>query len=662
MTTLVIVEAPGKLKKIRDILGANYRVEASVGHVRDLPPADMGVDTTDFRPRYEKTKRGKDVLAKLRTAVDRADNVLLATDADREGEAIAWHLADALKLKHPQRITYQSIAEQPIKEALKKPRPIDMQLVHAQEARRVLDRLVGYTVSPILSDQAGQTLSAGRVQSPALRLIVELERAIRAFKPTRHYGAVLHFAGGWTATWDTAPHLADGVAYFTDADFAEKVAKVRDVRVSGFEDGQSTSAPPAPFTTSTLQQAAEVALKLKPKAAMDVAQKLYEQGAITYHRTDAPNLSADGYEQLAQYAASAGITLAKQQRVWKAKAGAQEAHEAIRPAHFEEREAGETAEQQALYRLIWTRAVASQMPEAVFAVRTATLDALEPVDGQCVRFVARGRTLTEQGWKAIYDDAQDPDLSVADDADESTNPVPPLVIGDTAHAGRGELKSKTTQAPARFKQSTLVKELERLGIGRPATYAAILENITSRGYLDVDSKGFLSPLATGEAVVDALVGKCQFIELDYTRELEDQLDAIAAGKAMYLPVIGSAYRQLIAETSGLQCTVAPAPTNPCPACAKPLRRRSGPRGFFWGCTGYPDCVVTLPDDDGKPGERKAAAPISNEHRCPQCDKPLAHRTGTSAKGKYDFWGCTGYPKCRATYRSDDDSNPIIPLP
>ncbi len=660
MTTLVIVEAPGKLKKIRDILGAEYRVEASVGHVRDLPANDMGVDLTTFRPHYEKTTRGKSVLAKLRAAVDRCDRVLLATDADREGEAIAWHLADALKLKQPQRITYQAIAEQPIRAALQQPRPIDMQLVHAQEARRVLDRLVGYTVSPLLTEQAGQPLSAGRVQSPALRLIVELERSIRDFKPTQHFGVVLHFAGGWTASWNTKPHLADGTEYFTDAAFAQNVAAVRSVRVSSFEDGQSKAAPPAPFTTSTLQQAAEIALKLKPKAAMDVAQKLYEQGAITYHRTDAPNLSTDGYEQLVQFAGVTGIPLAKQQRTWKAKAGAQEAHEAIRPAHFKDREAGETDEQKALYRLIWSRAVASQMPDAVFAVRSSTLEALEPIEGQVVSFIARGRTLTEPGWQAVYDDVQDPDVADLDEADASTNPVPPLALDEKVSAERGERKGKVTKPPARFKQSSLVKELERLGIGRPATYAAILENITSRGYLAVDGKGFLSPLPTGEAVVDALVGHCQFIELDYTRELEDQLDAIAAGKSTYLPVIGSAYRQLIAETSGLQCVAAQVPTYPCPACAKLLRRRSGRNGYFWGCSGYPDCDVTLPDDGGKPGERKPPAAISSEHHCPQCAKPLAHRTGTGTKGKYDFWGCTGYPKCKANYRSDAEGNPVFP--
>lgn len=660
MTTLVIVEAPGKLKKIRDILGAEYRVEASGGHVRDLPANDMGVDLTTFRPLYEKTTRGKDVLAKLRAAVDRSDRVLLATDADREGEAIAWHLADALKLKQAQRITYQAIAEQPIRTALKQPRPIDMQLVHAQEARRVLDRLVGYTVSPLLSEQAGQPLSAGRVQSPALRLIVERERAIRVFKHTQHYGAVLHFAGGWTAAWNTRPHLADGTEHFIDAEFAQKVAAVRCARVSGFEDGQSKAAPPAPFITSTLQQAAEIALKLKPKAAMDVAQQLYEQGAITYHRTDAPNLSTDGYEQLVQFAADAGIPLAQQQRTWKAKDGAQEAHEAIRPAHFQDREAGETTDQKALYRLIWTRAVASQMPEAMFAVRTATLDALEPVEGRNVSFIARGQTLVKQGWKAVYDDLQDSDTTDLDETGTSTNPVPLLALGENVSAERGERVSKITKAPARFKQSTLVKELERLGIGRPATYAAILENIISRGYLAIDGKGFLSPLPTAEAVVDALVGHCQFIELDYTRELEDQLDAIADGKSTYLPVVGSAYRRLIEETSGLQCSAMHAAVHTCPECAKPLRRRSGKNGYFWGCSGYPECAVTMPDDGGKPGERPPPATISKEHRCPQCTKPLAHRTGTGAKGKYDFWGCTGYPKCKASYRSDAQGNPIFP--
>lgn len=662
MSTLVIVESPGKLKKIRAILGAGFKVEASVGHVRDLPQNDMGVAAPDFKPHYEKTTRGKDVLKKLKSAVEASDAVLLATDPDREGEAIAWHLADALKLKKPQRITFQAIEEKPVKAAMAAPRPIDMQLVHAQEARRVLDRLVGYTVSPVLSAQAGQKLSAGRVQSPAVRLVVERERAIKAFKPTQHYGVLLHFTAEsgahWTAAWDTKPHLADGQEYFTDATFAERVGASA-VKVASFEDSQSKAAPPAPFTTSMLQQAAQVALKFKPKTTMDLAQKLYEQGAITYHRTDAPNMSDDGYQQLASFASAEGLKLGAKKRTWKSKDGAQEAHEAIRPTHFEQREAGETEQEKALYRLIWSRAVACQMPEAIYAVRTAVLDALEPVDDQPVRFVGRGKTLIEPGWKALYDDAVDSDAAEADDTDNADNPVPELAIGDTPAVDRAELKTKTTKAPARYKEGTLVKELERLGIGRPSTYAAILGNIAQRNYIAEDAKGFLSALPAGETIVDALVGKCQFVELDYTRELEDQLDAIAQGKSTYLPVVSAAHQQLAGELGGFVPAV-DENAHPCPECGKAMRQRTGKSGAFWGCSGYPDCKVTLPDVDGAPGERKAPVQASSQHACKACGKPLAHRQGTGAKGAYDFWGCTGFPKCKTTYKSDSNGNPAYP--
>lgn len=673
MTTLVIVESPGKLKKIRSILGSGYRVEASVGHVRDLPPNELGVEPPTFKPVYEKTTRGKDVLKKLKDAATACDRVLLATDPDREGEAIAWHLADALKLKQAQRITFQAIEAAPVKAALAAPRAIDMQLVHAQEARRALDRLVGYLVSPALSDTLGHTMAAGRVQSPAVRLVVQRERDIRAFKPIAHFGAVLHFAGGWMAQWETKPHLAAGDAHFMDTAFAERVASVRALHVTAFRDSQSKAAPKAPFTTTTLQKAAQVALKLKPKATMDLAQKLYEQGAITYHRTDTPNLSPDGYQALATFAAGTGLALADHHRTWKAKEGAQEAHEAIRPTHFEERTAGETPEQQALYRLIWSRAVASQMPDAVYAVRAAqlTADGLVGPTGQPVTFLARGKTLTTPGWKAIYDDAKDADTDspagAADGEDvPDNNPVPTLSVGASTTASRGEVDHLSTKAPKRFKLASLIEEMERLGIGRPSTYAAILDNIAARGYIAEDAKGFLSAGADGEALVDALVGKCRFIELDYTRDLEDHLDAIAQGRARYLAVVGGAHQQLAGELVALGGAVAVA--HPCPACGKPLRRRTGKNGAFWGCSGYPDCTTTLPDVDGKPGEprtpREPAVPSTSatvsDHYCRDCGKPLQHRKGASAKGAYDFWGCTGYPKCKTTYRTGPDGLPIIP--
>ncbi|MEY2151138.1 type I DNA topoisomerase [Rhodanobacter sp. 115] len=672
MTTLVIVESPGKLKKIRSILGNGYRVEASVGHVRDLPRNDLGVELTTFKPLYEKTVRGKEVLQKLAAAASSCDRVLLATDPDREGEAIAWHLADALKIPQAKRITFQAIEAGPVKAALASPRAIDMQLVHAQEARRVLDRLVGYMVSPALSDKIGRKMSAGRVQSPAVLLVVLREREIRDFKPTIHFGAVLTFAGEWTAQWETKPHLAKDESYFLDGEFAKQVAAVREVRVTAFKDSQSKAAPKPPFTTTTMQKAAQAALKLKPKATMDLAQKLYEQGAITYHRTDTPNLSTDGYKALVAYAATAGIPLVDKQRTWKAKESAQEAHEACRPTHFEEREAGETPEQKALYRLIWARAVACQMPDAVYAVRTAQLTAtrLTGPTGQPVTFLARGKTLTSPGWKAVYEEAKEPagdgkaNTAEGDDVPDD-NPVPALQVGGAATAVKGKVERLSTKAPKRYNQTSLVEEMERLGIGRPSTYAAILQNVFDRGYITEDKKDFLHACPDGEALVDALVGKCRFIELDYTRALEDHLDAIAQGKSRYLSVVGDAHQQLAGELVTLGQGAAPA--HPCPSCGKPMRRRAGKKtGHFWGCSGYPECTTTLPDDDGKPGAPRPAsevavpkaAPAAGEHHCNDCGKPLQHRQGKSDKGAYDFWGCTGYPKCRTTYRTGPDGLPV----
>lgn len=658
MTTLVIVESPGKLKKIRSILGEGFRVEASVGHVRDLPKKEMGVAAPDYRPHYEKTERGADVLQKLAAAVRACERVMLATDPDREGEAIAWHLVDALNLKRYQRVTFNAIEAGPVRDGIQHPRQLDMALVHAQEARRVLDRLVGYTVSPLLSRSAGQPLSAGRVQSPAVRLVVERERVIEAFKSTKHYTAVLTFGTGekaWTATWDTRPYLADGARYFTDAGMAGEVAALRNVTVVDFEDGESRSGPHSPFTTTGMQKAAQSALTFKPKQTMDLAQRLYEQGAITYHRTDNPNLGVDGHALLAAWAKTAGIPLVDPQRKWKAKDSAQEAHEAIRPTHFEAEKAGETDEEQRLYNLIRTRAIASQMPDAVYAVRTITMDATAAVGGQVPRFIAKGRKLIEPGWRAMYIDIRDktaekPGEESEDDAD---NPVPVLKVGAHGKAVDGEVVGKATKPPPRFKEGTLVDEMERLGIGRPSTYAAILVNILGRDYITEDKKGFLKPGPTGVAIVDALVGKCRFVDLDYTRELEDQLDAIARGKAEYMPTVRDAHQHLEGEIGNIHDVhIEGVETFRCPQCGSALRRIKGKTGYFWGCSGYPECKVSLPDVNGKPGERSAFRAVPSDFPCPECGKPLVKRNGRNGP----FWGCSGYPECSTTL-PDADGKP-----
>lgn len=670
MTTLVIVESPGKVKKISSILGSDYRVMASVGHVRDLPVKELGIEPPSFDLHYVPTERGREVLAKLKTAASAASNVLLATDPDREGEAIAWHLADALKLRNPQRITFTAITPDQVKTAVQSPRQIDMDRVHAQEGRRALDRVIGYRVSPALSDRTGQRLSAGRVQSPAVRLVVDREREIAAFKSTEHYGVELIFPGpeggpSWRALWDVKPHLADGQKYMLDDAFALRVAKIRDVNVTDSDDTEQSRAPAAPFTTSTLQQAASQRLKIKPKRAMELAQKLYEDGLITYHRTDNPNLDAAGIEDIASYARDAGLPLAEKPRRWKAKESAQEGHEAIRPAQVSVTEAGMDQDHQALYRLIWQRAVASQLADARYAVRTVALAG--DAEGTPVAFQARGRTLIDQGWMAVYADDADDDPDSKGDDDNADNPVPSLAEGDRCTADDARVLTKRTKAPPRYKQATLIAELERRGIGRPSTYAAILDNITTRGYVSEDGKGYLTPSPTGETIRDALVGQFAFVDLDYTSQLEEQLDDIAEGKAGYRDVVAQAWTALDTELGALD-SVALAPAHPCPECGKALRRMKGANGFFWACTGFrsdPQCKVTLPDAKGVPGERKPP-PAPTGIDCPACGKELARRQGKSKPKKrgmqprpYDFYSCTGFPKCDAKFNTGPDGKPVF---
>ncbi len=656
---LVIVESPGKVKKISALLGAGYKVVASVGHVRDLPVKAIGIEPPHFHPRYEPTERGRGVLAKLQQDVANAQHILLATDPDREGEAIAWHLADALKLKSALRVTFTAITKTAIDAALAAPRPINMALVRAQEARRALDRIVGYRVSPALSARAGQPLSAGRVQSPAVRLVVDRERAIAAFQSTEHFGAELlfehHDGSRWKATWDRRPHLQLGQEYILSPALAQQAAQVRHLSVLSAVDSERSQAPAAPFTTSTLQQVAGRRLKFKPKHTMMLAQRLYEQGAITYHRTDAPNMDAAGQDDIAAYARAAGLPLADKPRKWKAKEGAQEGHEAIRPTHAADTQMGETDDERALYQLIWQRAVASLLADARYAVRTATLTG--DAAGMAMTFIATGRTLIAPGWMAIYADDTE-----GEEDDTPNNPVPALARGQALQAINGRVLTKHTQPPTRFTEPTLVAEMERMGIGRPSTYAAIIENITNRAYVTEGKKGYLVPSPIGESIRDALVGRFRFAELAYTRALEEELDRVAESKADYLSVVAATWAALDEELGELGSANIPV-AHPCPACGKALIRRKGQYGHFWSCSGYPECKTSLPDDKGKPGERKAPPPPTG-FQCPQCGKDLARRQGVSKPPKrgqagrpYDFYGCTGYPSCNASYSTKADGTP-----
>jgi DNA topoisomerase-1 len=520
--------------------------------------------------------------------------------------------------------------------AVASPRRIDLKRVAAQEARRVLDRLVGYMVSPQLSNQAGTPLSAGRVQSPAVRLVVERERAIRAFKVTSHFGAALIFSGegpdsDWSAEWLTKPDfVTEEEPYFMDRAFAARVAEIRRATVLSFAETQAKRGPPPPFITSTLQQAGSVVVHLDPKATMEAAQRLYEQGHITYHRTDNPNVSDDSLGDIHAEATRLGLSIAESPRKFKAPAGAQVGHPAITPTHWNVEEAGESREQKALYKLIRLRAIACQLADARYAVRSARIEGADLIDGKRVKFEAKGRKLTDPGWLALTASDQ---TNEADETVEPINPVPLLQPGQQLDVSLGHLLEKKTKAPSRFTQASLVAKLESEGIGRPATYASIMDNIVKRGYVRADKK-FLEPTTTGELVVDALVDKFQFIDLGFTREVEEDLDRIARGELAYRPVITKVHEQLRRELKSLQ--VAGAAVHPCPECELPMRRIKGRSGHFWGCTGHPACTVTLADEDGRP------APLEvSEHSCPECGKDLIRRF-KKGRGGYDFWGCSGF--------------------
>jgi len=652
--TLIIIESPGKKAKLEHILGDGYTVRASYGHVRDLPDREMGVAAPNYRPRYVVAgDRAKSTIASLQRAAATADRVLLATDPDREGEAIAWHIAEVLKLRQPQRITYSEISAKAVNAALAAPRPIDMHLVQAQEARRVLDRLVGYQVSPAVSGALGEAHSAGRVQSPALRLLVDHERAIRSFVSTTHYQVDLHFAGAtpWKARWH--PALAEGSKYWLDAAAAARAADPGPLRVAAFADSTASVVPPAPFTTSTLQQTAQKRLKLKPKTTMELAQSLYEAGAITYMRTDSPNLSDDACASIEEYARSMSYPLPDKRRRWKAKGGAQEAHEAIRPTDIHQADIGANESERELYRLIWKRTLASQLADATFAVRTAELHSLAD---QSV-YVARGRTLIDPGWKFILDEGP-PDPDDDEDAAGASSPVPALFVGAELDPDRGEVLTRRTKPPKRYTQADLTRALEARGIGRPATFVSIFQTLSKRQYVIEDKKGLLSPTPTAERLIDRLVDTFGFLDYDYTTSLESGLDEVSQGKISYLALVSSANQQLLDELSSVQ----PAASHLCPSCAQPLRRLLGKRGPFWGCSGYPTCKATFPDHEGSPLSSSA---VSEPHfSCPSCQVPLRRNTRSKSadpKGRgWDFWSCPSRQTCPKTYQSSPDGSPFFP--
>lgn len=597
---LLIVESKGKIEKLQSILGPEWKVAACFGHVRDLPPKALGFSESDFEPDYEETERGAGIIGRLKTLVKSASEVYLASDPDREGEAIAWHLWQCLKLKDYKRITFAEITESAVKAAIAAPRKIDMAQVDAQKARRVLDRAYGWLTSGPLSRACG-CKSAGRVQTPGVCLIVERERARTEFTTTTHYGVELSFeavdnvADGWKAQWISKDWIPDGQEYLLDKDVAAKVEALRTLEILDCQQSEARKAPPAPFSTSALQQTAKKALGFAPKKTMQLAQGLYESGAITYMRTDSVNLSAEAQESIRRFCIERQWPVLATPRTWKAKGNAQEAHECVRPTHIEIESAGETEDHKKLYALIRLRALATQLEDTVYAVTVLKLGA--DVDGKQALFEARGRSVVSPGWRVVYDGSG----AVADDGDaeggdgqEPASPVPAMKVGSKATAVAARLLTKNTKPPTRYDEASLVRELEKRGIGRPSTYVSIIETIKDRGYVALEKDQFV-PTPLGYTLYDAVKGRFAFVEYETTQNLESALDGIVEGKTSYNAVVAPAYSALAAEVDGFT----KATGKVCPECGKAMRHIVKPakgknKGYdFWGCTGFPDCKHTM---------------------------------------------------------------------
>ncbi|MCA9361556.1 type I DNA topoisomerase [Candidatus Kaiserbacteria bacterium] len=583
--TLVIVESPAKAKTIEKYLGDGYVVTSSIGHVRDLPKSNKdAVDIENgFIPSYIVSPGKEKVIKELQTAAGKANEVLLASDPDREGEAIAWHVAELIKDKNEnlKRIVFNEITKDAVQEAIKHPRDLDINLKEAQEARRVLDRLVGYDLSGLIWKKVRYGLSAGRVQSPALRIIMEREREIRAFIPDDYFVLTAHTKKDKLEI----PFLCtEEPGKKEEADRIKKTGEANQWTIKDIKETEAKRSPKAPFTTSTLQQAASTRLGFSPSRTMGAAQKLYEAGHITYMRTDSTTLSKVATKQLTALITDDYGKEYLMPRIYKTKSkSAQEAHEAIRPTNAGKYSAGNTEDQKALYRLIWSRTVASQMSDAKI-LRTKVLTNITNNKELIPDFSVNGSRVIFDGWLKADKEARGEDTE-----------VPKLQIGDSIELKEIEIEAKQTQPPSRYSEAGLIKELEKRGIGRPSTYASIMKTIIDRGYVNKEGRTLI-PTDTGDVVSSFLEEHfSDYISDTFTSEMEDELDEIADGKRTYVKTLSDFYKPFKKDVDGKEnidklTNLGPGPKEfPCPKCGKPMVIKLGRTGKFLSCGEFPDC-------------------------------------------------------------------------
>ena len=645
---LVIVESPSKAKTIGKYLGPEYTVKASMGHLRDLPKSKMGIDfEKGFKPDYRPIAGKKEIIDDLKSTAAKVDAVFLATDPDREGEAISWHLKELLGLpdEKARRVTFNEITQKVVRESIANPRNIDQPLVDAQQARRILDRIVGYQLSPLLWKKVRRGLSAGRVQSVATRLVVDRENEIRAFNPQEYWSLDVTLnrigkAGSFVAHYhgeDKKRELTCEAEVQTVVDdITGKIFTVTNVKKS---EKKRTAAPP--FTTSTLQQEASRKLGMTPKQTMAIAQQLYEGvdvegegtlGLITYMRTDSLRLSDEAMAAAADFIKSrygASYYYGKF-HVFKTKSGAQDAHEAIRPTHVEldpERIRGSlTKEQYKLYKLIWSRFLASQMANALFDTVS--------IDTECAGHIFRAshQSMRFPGFIAVYEEGRD------DEGETVGSPLPDLQEGEQANASKIEKEQHFTQPPARYTEATLVKAMEEKGVGRPSTYATIVSTIQDREYVIKQDKR-LAPTALGEVVNQLMMERFNdIIDVEFTAGMENQLDAVEEGTRHYQDVLSEFYggfqkelEDAEAALEGVRLKVPEEETDEiCELCGRNMVIKMGRFGKFLACPGYPECKNAKPLVERMPG------------RCPKCGSGMLKRK--SKKG-YAYYACEKGAEC-----------------
>lgn len=667
-TNLVIVESPAKAKTIEKYLGKEFKVLASYGHVRDLIPKEGAVDPeNDFAMKYDAIDKNKKHMDTIAKAMKKADALYLATDPDREGEAISWHVRELLKNKKAlakkpvHRVVFYEITKNAVKSAVENPRDISMDLVNAQQARRALDYLVGFNLSPLLWKKVRPGLSAGRVQSPALRLIVEREEEIEAFKPQEYWSIIADTLA------DKAPVSARLTQYkkekveqftVTNEKQAEKIkqdlVKQADGKlvVTKVDKKQRKRNPTAPFITSTLQQEAARKLGFTTSRTMQIAQQLYEGidigdgevGLITYMRTDSVNMSDEAIAEIREMIPQRfdKADLPDEPRVYKTKSkNAQEAHEAIRPTsamrYPEDIKNKLSAEQYKLYNLIWKRAVASQMIHA-----TIDTVAIDLACGKDNMFRANGSTIANPGFMKVYqEDVDDPK---ADDSEGKI--LPPLEKGDELKLEEIVCNQHFTEPPPRYSEASLVKALEEFGIGRPSTYASIIFTLKNRKYVDLDKKRFI-PTDVGRVVKKFLTEYfTQYVDYNFTADLEDVLDAVSRGEDEWVPVLKEFWAPFIQLVGKIDEEVKRSDVThekleeKCPECGNGLSIRLGRRGRFIGCDNYPDCSYTRSLNES--AEEASQNEVVEDRKCPKCESDLVIKHGRYGK----FIGCSGYPDCK----------------